>query len=256
MTPHDHDADADGLPARAEEDLSREDRDQLKAAFGQRLRTLLDMTGLSSRAFAQAYPAYKDFTIRKYTLGTNLPPWDFLRDLLTEVARRTEDRAGEQRATELFAAYRLVLLRTGAHPHGSDQNSLLLRLFDGETELRRRSEELDGVRTREDQLRADLAELRAARADGSTASATQERRLEEEGEALARRRAELAQRRTELIADMDRSRAHLLLLQETDPAGGDHHQPVVPPVPSLPPTAIPPRPKWRTPLLLGVVLVC
>lgn len=78
------------LPARRQ---AREERDRIKAAFGARLRVLLDLTGLSSREFAARFPAYKDSTVRKYTLGTNLPPWDFLNDLLTEVARRTDDPA-------------------------------------------------------------------------------------------------------------------------------------------------------------------
>ncbi|MPY54828.1 hypothetical protein [Streptomyces acidicola] len=35
-----------------------------------------------------------------------MPAWDFVRDLLTEAARRTGSRAEAERAAELFAAYR------------------------------------------------------------------------------------------------------------------------------------------------------
>ncbi|MEV3852382.1 hypothetical protein AB0J30_37235 [Streptomyces microflavus] len=143
------------LPASRQ---AREDRDRIKAAFGTRLRVLLDLTGLSSREFAHCYPAYKDSTVRKYTLGTNLPPWDFLNDMLTEVARRTDDPAAPQRRTEFFSAYRSVLIDTGATTRGSDQNSLLLRLLDGEEALHRLAAELAEVRGRENRLRLELEE--------------------------------------------------------------------------------------------------
>ncbi|GAA2266150.1 hypothetical protein GCM10010232_68120 [Streptomyces amakusaensis] len=239
-----HGQEGDGLPAREEEgDLSREEKDRLKAEFGRRLRALLDLTGLSSREFAQRYPAYKDSTIRKYTLGANLPPWDFLRDLLTEVSRRTEDPAGEQRAAGVFDAYRLVLVRTGAHIRGSDQNSLLLRLYDGETALHRVGQELAEVREREEQLRARLEELRESEAVGPPAASELRSRLEKEAEELVRHRAGLVQRRADLIGDLDRSRAHLLLLeavgdrQDQVPAvGSSVHPRPVPPIPSTPPS--------------------
>ncbi|MER0428970.1 hypothetical protein [Streptomyces microflavus] len=149
----------DGVVARQE---ARERKDRLKAEFGGRLRVLLELTGLSSREFAQRYPAYKDSTVRKYTLGSNLPPWDFLHDLLTEVTRRTDDPAGPHRRTELFTAYRQVLIDTGADVRGSDQNSLLLRLLDGEEALARLGDELSQVRTRENQLRSALVERRSS----------------------------------------------------------------------------------------------
>ncbi|MEW2071611.1 NPCBM/NEW2 domain-containing protein [Streptomyces sp. NPDC007346] len=204
----------DGVVARQEE---RERKDRLKAEFGGRLRVLLDLTGLSSREFAQRYPAYKDSTVRKYTLGANLPPWDFLHDLLTEVTRRTDDPAGPHRRTELFTAYRQVLIDTGADVRGSDQNSLLLRLLDGEEALARLGAELAQVRARENQLRSDLEEqIRQAGAGAED----RKRQFEEEGRVLAGRRSALVQRRTTLISELDTCRTQLAALEETDTESG------------------------------------
>ncbi|MGK5450017.1 hypothetical protein [Streptomyces radiopugnans] len=261
---------ADGGPNRLSTHsggaLSREEKDRLKAGFGQRLRSLLDMTGLSSREFAQRYPAYKDSTIRKYTLGTNLPPWDFLRDLLVEVSRRVDDVVSEERAAELFAAYRDVLVRIGADVRGSDQNSLLLRLYDGEQALHALGLELAEVREREDQLRAELEELRRSGPSGTADSAAQERRLTEESEALAQRRSALAQRRGDLLSDLDRTRAHLLLPEKADESaetstatGGaaHHHSVAIRPDPLvLPSTSGGGQRRSRlVPALVGVLLL-
>ncbi|MFJ2102904.1 NPCBM/NEW2 domain-containing protein [Streptomyces anulatus] len=211
-------SDGDGVVARQEE---RERKDRLKAEFGGRLRVLLDLTGLSSREFAQRYPAYKDSTVRKYTLGSNLPPWDFLHDLLTEVTRRTDDPAGPHRRTELFTAYRQVLVDTGADVRGSDQNSLLLRLLDGEEALARLGAELAEVRARENQLLTNLTDLeeqiRQAGASAAGAGAEdRKRQLEEEGRVLAGRRGGLVQRRSGLIAELDTCRSQLAALEDTE----------------------------------------
>ncbi|MFJ6466093.1 hypothetical protein ACIQM0_34550 [Streptomyces sp. NPDC091387] len=243
--------DGEDVVARRE---AREERDRLKAEFGSRLRVLLDLTGLSSREFAQRYPAYKDSTVRKYTLGTNLPPWDFLHDLLTEVTRRTDDPAGPQRRTELFTAYRQILVDTGADVRGSDQNSLLLRLLDGEEVLARLVEELAGVRARENQLRTDLQEETQRTGDSlHTGSENRKRQLEEESRALEEHRSALVHRRGDLITELDNCRTRLGVLEEADgpddlPAeldrdrehllqrtgGGDQPQ-SVPPPPLTPP---------------------
>ncbi|WP_158754542.1 NPCBM/NEW2 domain-containing protein [Streptomyces sp. NRRL F-2580] len=198
------------------------------------------MTGLSSREFAQLYPVYKDSTIRKYVLGANLPPWDFLRDLLTEAARRTGDRHGEQRARELFDAYRELLVQLGADVRGSDQNSLLLRLLDGERALNQLGVELSGIRDREDRLRENLARLQNAAADG-TGSGEAAGQLREQGEALARQGEVLDRRRVDLVADLDRTRSHLMLLEAAEESGGDQHHPVVPSPPTMPPQIGPAR---------------
>ncbi|MFE1545729.1 NPCBM/NEW2 domain-containing protein [Streptomyces microflavus] len=239
----------DGVVARQE---ARERKDRLKAEFGGRLRVLLDLTGLSSREFAQRYPAYKDSTVRKYTLGSNLPPWDFLHDLLTEVTRRTDDPAGPHRRTELFTAYRQVLIDTGADVRGSDQNSLLLRLLDGEEALARLGDELSQVRARENQLRTDLADLeeqirRAGTPTSGAGAADRKRELEEESQLLAVRRSALVERRSRLITELDTCRTHLAALEDTatesglvpvptrDGAGQDRTG-TLPPVPPQPPT--------------------
>ncbi|MFB6428839.1 NPCBM/NEW2 domain-containing protein [Streptomyces microflavus] len=219
------------LPARRQ---AREDRDRIKAAFGTRLRVLLDLSGLSSREFAHRYPAYKDSTVRKYTLGTNLPPWDFLNDLLTEVARRTDDPAAPQRRTELFTAYRDTLVRTGATLRGSDQNSLLLRLLDGEEALRRIVDELDEVRARETQLRLDLEEeIRRAGPAPTPDSKARQHRLGEEGRHLSQRRDALVERRSALVGDLDRCRTQLSALEGADEGSGGLG--VIPPRPESPP---------------------
>ncbi|MFI5654867.1 NPCBM/NEW2 domain-containing protein [Streptomyces anulatus] len=241
-------SDGDGVVARQEE---RERKDRLKAEFGGRLRVLLDLTGLSSREFAQRYPAYKDSTVRKYTLGSNLPPWDFLHDLLTEVTRRTDDPAGPHRRTELFTAYRQVLIDTGADVRGSDQNSLLLRLLDGEEALARLGAELAEVRARENQLLTDLTDLEEQiRQAGATAAGTgaeeRKRQLEEEGRVLAGRRGGLVQRRSGLIAELDTCRTQLAALEDTNTesglvpvstrgGAGQDRTSTLPPVPPQPP---------------------
>lgn len=234
------------LPARRE---AREDRDRLKAAFGARLRVLLDLTGLSSREFAARFPAYKDSTVRKYTLGTNLPPWDFLNDLLTEVARRTDDPAAPQRRTELFSAYRTVLIDIGATTRGSDQNSLLLCLLDGEEDLHRLAAELAEVRGRENRLRLDLEEetRRAQSPDAGTGGRERRRRLEEEARALAEHPGALVRRRGVLVADLDGCRERLAVMEAAGssgdrvPAGtgtgARAHQASAPPLPPGPPTS-------------------
>ncbi|MFF7366007.1 NPCBM/NEW2 domain-containing protein [Streptomyces sp. NPDC008125] len=249
----------DGILARRQ---ARAEKDRLKAGFGARLKVLLDLTGLSSREFAARFPAYKDSTVRKYTLGTNLPPWDFLNDLLTEVARRTDDPAAPQRRTELFTAYRTVLIDTGANLHGSDQNSLLLRLLDGEEALHRLRDELAEVRGQENQLRLDLEEeTRRAQAAPGTGGEERRRRLEEESRALAARRDDLVHRRGALVTELDECRARLAVMEATDSAdlvpagtggGAGAHQASVPPPPPGPPTAspAPPQPGRRRALLL------
>jgi hypothetical protein len=242
---------------------AREEKDRLKAEFGARLKVLLDLAGLSSREFAARYPAYKDSTVRKYTLGTNLPPWDFLHDLLTEVARRTDDPAAPQRRTELFTAYRTVLVTIGADVRGSDQNSLLLRLLDGEETLHRLRDELAEVRARENQLLADLEEAR--RAGASQAARERQRQLEEETRILAERRGELVRRRSALVTELDDCRARLAVLEDADgpgdlvPAGTEGgagvHQ-AFPPLPPAPPAspAQPSRSGGRRALrLVGIV---
>ncbi|MFE5914794.1 NPCBM/NEW2 domain-containing protein [Streptomyces wedmorensis] len=205
------------------------------------MRSLLTVTGLSSREFAQLYPAYKDSTIRKYVLGANVPPWDFLRDLLTEVSRRTGVRDADQRGQELFDAYRDLLVRLGADVRGSDQNSLLLRLFDGERALHQLSLELSSIRDSEDRLRDNLARLEATAAAGGTDTSEAVQQLREQNESLARQSAELTQRRADLVADLDRTRAHLKALEAAEDRGGDHHQlapPITtPPMPATPPVA-------------------
>ncbi|MFC9008032.1 NPCBM/NEW2 domain-containing protein [Streptomyces microflavus] len=263
------------LPARRQ---AREDRDRIKAAFGARLRVLLDLTGLSSREFAARFPAYKDSTVRKYTLGTNLPPWDFLNDLLTEVARRTDDPAAPQRRTELFSAYRSVLIDTGATTRGSDQNSLLLRLLDGEEDLHRLAAELAEVRGRENRLRLDLEEETGqAQSPGTgigigTGGRERRRRIEEEVRALAQRRGELVRQRGVLATELDDSRRRLAVMEAAGssgdlvPAGtgtgaGAHQAP--PPLPPGPPTSFTepssPAGRRRRPLVLiaaAAAVVC
>ncbi|MFE1892655.1 NPCBM/NEW2 domain-containing protein [Streptomyces microflavus] len=260
------------LPARRQ---AREDRDRIKAAFGARLRVLLDLTGLSSREFAARFPAYKDSTVRKYTLGTNLPPWDFLNDLLTEVARRTDDPAAPQRRTELFTAYRSVLIDTGATTRGSDQNSLLLRLLDGEEALHRLAAELAEVRGRENRLRLDLEEETGREQSPGTGTGGWERRrrLEEEVWALAERRGELVRRRGVLVTELDDSRRRLAVMETAGssgdlvPAGtgtgaGTHQTPSLP-LPPGPPTSFTepssPSGRRRRPLVLiaaAAAVVC
>ncbi|QKW41067.1 NPCBM/NEW2 domain-containing protein [Streptomyces microflavus] len=259
------------LPARRQ---AREDRDRIKAAFGARLRVLLDLSGLSSREFAARFPAYKDSTVRKYTLGTNLPPWDFLNDLLTEVARRTDDPAAPQRRTELFTAYRSVLIDTGATTRGSDQNSLLLRLLDGEEDLHRLAAELAEVRGRENRLRLDLEEeIGRAQSPGTgTASRERRHRLEEEARALAEHRGELVRRRGVLVTELDDSRRRLAVMEAAGSPGdlvpvgtgtgaGAHQAP--PPLPPGPPTSFAepssPAGRGRRPLVLiaaAAAVVC
>ncbi|MCX4681143.1 hypothetical protein OG413_38730 [Streptomyces sp. NBC_01433] len=262
---HGQDGNGDGVLARRE---AQERRDRLKAEFGSRLRTLLDLAGLSSREFAQRYPAYKDSVIRfKYLPGKSLPPWDFLHDLLTEVTRRTDDPAGPQRRTELFTAYRQILVDIGADVRGSDQNSLLLRLLDGEEALRRLGEELAEVRARENRLRTDQEEeSRTARPSLSTGSQDRKHQLEEESRLLAERRDELVHRRGDLIAELDGCRARLAVLEEADGPGdlvptssgsgaGPHRTPSTPSTPSDPPKppGVDPKKPGSRPVALLIV---
>ncbi|MFD9428783.1 MULTISPECIES: hypothetical protein [unclassified Streptomyces] len=262
---HGQDGSGDGVLARRE---VQEKRERLRVEFGSRLRVLFDLAGLSSREFALRYPAYKDSAIRfTYLPGKSLPPWDFLHDLLTEVTRRTDDPAAPQRRTELFTAYRQVLVDIGADARGSDQNSLLLRLLDGEEALRRLGEELAEVRVRENRLRTDLEEeSRRARPSLSTGSQDRKHQLEEASRLLAERRNELVHRRGDLLTELDGCRARLVVLEEADgqgdlvPAGsgtGLHHTSPVPHDPPKHPTADPKKPGIRPGVLLigGAVAV-
>ncbi|MFH8379060.1 hypothetical protein ACH4A7_36775 [Streptomyces cyaneofuscatus] len=76
--------------------------------------------------------------------------------------RSWASRKGTHRRTELFTAYRPVLIYTGADVRGSDQNSLLLRLLEGEEALALLGDELSQVRAREKQLRSALVERRSS----------------------------------------------------------------------------------------------
>ncbi|MEV0920199.1 NPCBM/NEW2 domain-containing protein [Streptomyces sp. NPDC049967] len=250
-----HDQGSDERTVARREEQKR--KDDLKKAFGERLRVLLGLAGLSSREFAQRYPAYKDSTVRKYVLGASLPPWDFLHDLLTEVTRRTDDPAGPQRRTELFTAYRQVLVDIGANIRGSDQNSLLLRLLDGEEVLARFVEELAEVRARESQLREDLEEeIRRTWPPMAPDSEDRQHQLEEERRLLAERRNELVRRRGELIAELDGCRARLAVIEEADGSGdvvpvssgsgaGLHQPPMPSTPPELSPGTVPTKPGGR-----------
>ncbi|MEV5681062.1 NPCBM/NEW2 domain-containing protein [Streptomyces sp. NPDC052179] len=250
----------DGALARRE---AQERKNRLKAEFGNRLRVLLDLTGLSSREFALRYPAYKDSAIRfTYLPGKSLPPWDFLHDLLTEVSRRADDPAAPQRRTELFTAYRQVLVDTGADVRGSDQNSLLLRLLDGEEVLRRLGAELAEVRARENQLRLDLEEeIRRAQASPGVGGQDRRHQLEEETRALGQRRDALVRRRGGLITELDDCRARLAVIEAAERSGdlvpvgsgggaGLHQTSVLPLPPELPTVSEPSKSGSRRLLVL------
>jgi hypothetical protein len=204
-----HGQDEAGVPARRT-GLSNEEKDQLRAEFGQRLRELLELAGLSSRVFAQRYPAYRDSTIRKYTSGKNLPPWDFLRDLLIEVDQSTAAPAGDQWAAGLFDAYRTVLVRMGADSRGSDQNSLLLRLYDGEQVLAELTRDIGLLREGADQVRERLEVARRTTDDSDGI-----RDLERQGAELAGRREALVSKRADLVGDLERCRMLLQLTEQT-----------------------------------------
>ncbi|MER0429366.1 NPCBM/NEW2 domain-containing protein [Streptomyces microflavus] len=143
----------------------------------------------------------------------------------------------------LFTAYRDTLVRTGATLRGSDQNSLLLRLLDGEEALRRIVDELDEVRARETQLRSDLEEeARRAGPAPTPESDARQHRLEEEGLHLAQRRDALVERRSALVGDLDRCRELLGALEAADGGAGSPRdgegsggRGVIPPRPDLPP---------------------
>ncbi|WP_330321660.1 hypothetical protein OG927_35955 (plasmid) [Streptomyces clavifer] len=204
---HGQDGGGGDLLARQRE---RERKDGLRAQFGQRLRELLALAGLSSRAFAQHYPAYRDPTIRKYTSGKNLPPWEFLRDLLAEVDCRAPGPGGEQRAAELFTAYRSVLVLLGADIRGSDQNSLLLRLYDGEQVLAELTRDIELLREGADQVHERIEEERRTSDDSDTISD-----LERQGTELAGRREALVSKRADLVGDLERCRMLLQLTEQT-----------------------------------------
>ncbi|MFD7765269.1 NPCBM/NEW2 domain-containing protein, partial [Streptomyces microflavus] len=155
------------------------------------------------------------------------------------------------RRTELFTAYRQVLIDTGADVRGSDQNSLLLRLLDGEEALARLGYELSQVRARENQLRTDLADLeeqirRAGTPTSGAGAADRKRELEEESRLLAVRRSALVERRSRLITELDTCRTQLAALEgtatesglvpvSTGGGAGQDRTGTLPPVPPEPP---------------------
>ncbi|MFJ3722727.1 NPCBM/NEW2 domain-containing protein [Streptomyces sp. NPDC090045] len=80
--------------------------------------------------------------------------------------------------------------------------------------------------------------------------------LREQGEVLAREGEALDRRRVDLVADLDRTRSHLMLLEAAEEGGGDRHHPVVPSPPTTPPQTGPApgsgRGRYR---MAGAVLV-
>ncbi|MFD3777945.1 DedA family protein [Streptomyces sp. NPDC058612] len=72
----------------------------------------------------------------------------------------------------------------------------------------------------------------AARIRRRRQSRTGQRR--EQDEALARQGEVLDRRRVDPVADLDRTRSHLMLPEAAEDGGGDHHRPMVPPPPTTP----------------------
>ncbi|MER7623791.1 hypothetical protein [Streptomyces sp. NPDC126503] len=243
----------EGQPARLSRvkapSLSRDEKDEKRADFGVKLGTLLSSTGLSSRGFARIYdPVYNDSTIRKYVGGTSLPPWNFLRDLREQVALRAGDNVDAMELSAvLFTEYRKVLVEVGAELTGSDQNSLLLRLLEGEPRLAEVTEKLAEVTAQRDRLRAEVDRLRSSGQSGARVN-----RLRAEADKLSHQSARLARQRGELEGDMDRCRALLHLMEQHSEGPGAADMPAGPPPHRPPADPVAPRARrsrrWR---LLG-----
>lgn len=248
-----------GQPARLSrvqsQSLSRDGKDKRRAGFGKTLGTLLRSTGLSSRDFARLYPVYNDSTIRKYVGGISLPPWNFLRDLREQVALRAGDNEEVRKlSARLFTDYREVLVEVGADLTGSDQNSLLLRLLEGEPRLAEVTEKLAEVTVQRDRLRAEVDRLRSSGQSGARVN-----HLRAEADKLAHESARLARQRGELAGDMDRCRALLHLMEQDSDGPGAADMPAGPPPHRPPADPVAPRTRrsrrWRVLAAVATVLV-
>ncbi|MGW0564940.1 hypothetical protein ACWDZ4_31170 [Streptomyces sp. NPDC003016] len=139
--------------------LGLEEKARLRKEFGERLKHLLGLAGIGAREFGRQYPAYAE-SIRSYTTGRTMPPLNVVEALLQEVARRSDltPQALHTVTAGTLQDYRHRLGLLGT-PSGSDQNSLLLRLYDLEMRLRAVTGELAHVREQETHIRARMGEL-------------------------------------------------------------------------------------------------
>ncbi|MEU9191138.1 NPCBM/NEW2 domain-containing protein [Streptomyces sp. NPDC048484] len=187
---------------------------RLRKQFGKRLKGLLETAGMSSREFGRRYPAYAQ-TIRTYTSGSTMPPLNVVEALLEEVDRRADlaPQAYQALSAHTLNDYRSLLAKLGT-PGGSNQNSLLLRVYDLEMELRAVTHELAQVRERETDL------LTRHEGQEHQPHGRLEEQLQTKAMELAARRDQLVRRRRAAVRELDECQERYLQIVQQDESDG------------------------------------
>ncbi|NLU72663.1 hypothetical protein HCC61_08250 [Streptomyces sp. HNM0575] len=206
-------------------------RDLALRAFGRRVSELVAMTGLSRREFgARHHIGFTRISYYKDGRGDvpRMPPLEFLDPLVRE-ARLAGLTADE--AKDVYRSYGETLAQVAAED-GSDENSLLLRIFRQTVELQEIEKELQDVCEQRDNLRAALEKARQqiSEADVDTGTGTEAaaaevaetapvRVLQQSYENAKEQHTGLKEQRTKLLSELHTSRARYFYLvddQEVD----------------------------------------
>jgi hypothetical protein len=195
------------------------------------VRQLLDAAGASLRGFEGRH-GIDHSRVSYYKNGQRMPPLEFMEALVRDA--RTYAGLTDEDARQAFCAYRAALAQLGT-PDGSDQNSLLLRIYDLTQQLTEINTELQTVREgtsevpagEHRQSAADVTEpdeLNESDADDESAVGF-ERRPQQRGEELAALRRDLLNQRGTVRTELTRCQSQWLELEppaEGSVADGQH----------------------------------
>ncbi len=200
----------------------RPGKDAIRRAFGDRVvRPLLESAGTSPRAF-EARHGIDHSRVSHYKNGQRMPPLEVMEALVRDA--RTYGGLDDEAARQAFTTYRATLAHLGT-PDGSDQNSLLLRIYDLTRQVTETNHELQTLRAYETDALAGVGEPRQPveteprkrnDSDAKDSAAHSKRRPRQRGEDLAALRTNLLERRAALIAEL--TQCQTLRLERERPA--------------------------------------
>ncbi|MEV0375734.1 hypothetical protein AB0I10_39370 [Streptomyces sp. NPDC050636] len=145
-----------------------------------------------------------------YKNGQRMPPLEFMEALVRDA--RTHGGLSAEAAREAFCAYRTALVQLGT-PGGSDQNSLLLRVYDLTQELSALAGRLEAVRASEAQARSEREKLQQSAGEQNAVETGRQRELQERGEQLAQLRTGLVEQRATLTVELKECQSRSLELR-------------------------------------------
>jgi hypothetical protein len=229
--------DRNPLPDCAQ-DGHRPRKEEIRREFGQRVvRRLLDLAGTSLRGFEERY-GIDHSRVSYYKNGHRMPPLEFMEALVREA--RTLGGLTAEDAREAFRAYRTALAQLST-PGGSDQTSLLLRVYDLTQELNELGTKLETVQAGEAQARSELEKLQKAGAGVGRIDIGRQLELRQHHEELAEMHTGLVEQRTLVTKELKRCQSRILELQRQETPDSASADPTL----ILPSGAAPQRPTGR-----------